>query len=73
MLPCELLRFLAVRFSVPATHAEKIQPHMGVWICVGLHDPGISALNLDAEFFVQFARDVSGRLRAAGAPRSKRA
>ena len=43
--------------QLKAKLAEKIQAHVRVWISVGAHDPGICGFDLDAEFFVQLARE----------------
>jgi hypothetical protein len=63
VLPRERLALAAVRLAAPRQHAEEVQADVGVRIGEDAGDPGIRALDLDAELLVQLARQrVGGRL-----------
>src|SRR6266702_2955728 len=56
-LPRERLTFAPVRLAVPRRHLAEIEAHVGVRIVVLKHVPAMARLHVNAEFFVQFARE----------------
>jgi hypothetical protein len=56
-LPGELLTLARLQFAAPSRDAKEVEPHLSVLVVVGPRDPGIGFLHVDAEFFVQFARE----------------
>src|SRR5205807_1496400 len=56
-LPGDRLVLKRMRLAAPGEHAEEIQPDVAVRIDVIAREPGIAALDVDAELFVQLARE----------------
>ncbi len=60
-LPRERLPVVAVQFAVPRVHAEEVELDVRVRIDELLHEPRRRASHVDAEFFLEFARQRRAR------------